>query len=261
MIMGVIMAYRYDSDLEFLSECSSKELGDLVYLLTHDDKGEKRFTEFLTSSEKYKYYYPEHSQYWEEIAEEIQRFGGNSFANIFRGGKGVLYEEVLCDVCDKMKVNYNKHSETKLIEQNLLMKILQDALENMEPENIKELANELGLKNINKITPQGMTSIFLAIFKAGGFKSYQLTVIIVNAVLKALIGRGLSFAGNVALTRTAAILTGPIGWAITALWTLIDIAGPAYRVTIPAVIQVAYLRKLKETREELGDFCVDDLNF
>ncbi len=63
-----------------------------------------------------------------------------------------------------------------------------------------------------------------------------------NAILKALIGRGLSFAGNTILTRTMAVLTGPVGWAITAIWTLVDVGGTAYRVTIPAVIYVAVLR-------------------
>ena len=29
---------------------------------------------------------------------------------------------------------------------------------------------------------------------------------------------------------------------LTGLWTAIDIAGPAYRVTIPCVIQIAFLR-------------------
>ena len=48
---------------------------------------------------------------------------------------------------------------------------------------------------------------------------------------------------HAALTRTMAILTGPIGWVITGLLTAIDIAGAAYRVTIPAVIQVAALRQ------------------
>lgn len=211
------MAYRYDPDLEFLQTCSSEELNDLVYLLTHDKDGDTRWTEFLTTNEKYKRYYPDHKQYWKEIAEEIQLFGGNSFANFFRGGLfssdlvGVPYKEVLCDVCDKMKVNYNKSASVKVIEQNLLMKILQDALEKMSPKELNTLAMEIGLKNINTLTPQALTSVFIAVFKAGGFKSYQLTLIIVNAVLKALIGRGLSLAGNALLTRTAAILTGPIG--------------------------------------------------
>ena len=246
-----IMAYRHDPDLEFLDSLSSEELNDLVYLLTHDKDGERRLTESLTQEDNYKKHYPDHAQYWKEIAAEIQCFGGNTFANMFRGG-GVPYKEVLCDVCDKMKVNYNKDSSTKKIEQNLLMKILEDALEKMSAEEIAKLGKELGLENTSKLTSQGLTAIFLAVFRAGGFKSYQLTVIIVNAIVKVLIGRGLTLGGNVLVTRTAAILTGPIGWVITGLWTAVDIAGPAYRVTIPAVIQIAYLRTLSENRDAIS---------
>ena len=230
---------------------SYKELDDLVYLLTHDKDGERRLTESLTQEDNYKKYYPDHTQYWKEIAAEIQCFGGNTFVNMFRGG-GVSYKEILCDVCDKMKVNYNKDSSTKKIEQNLLLKILEDALEKMSPEEIEKLGKELGLENTAKLTSQSLTAIFLAVFRAGGFKSYQLTLIIVNAVLKVLIGRGLPLVGNVILVRIANILTGPIGWVITGLWTAIDIAGPAYRVTIPAVIQIAYLRTLSENRDAIS---------
>jgi len=237
------MAYRSDSDLEFLGEMNSEDLSDLVYCLTHDKDGSVRLTEELTNKDEYKTYYPDHSKYWKLIAAEIQCFGANSFMTMFRGGEGVKYKEVLTDVCDKIKVNYNKDSSVETIEGHLLMKILKDAIDKMSPDEIKELATEVGLKNTNGITSEAMVGIFQAVFRAGGFKSYQLTVIIVNTVLKALIGRGLAFAGNAALTRTMAILTGPIGWAITGAWTAFDIAGAAYRVTIPAVIQVAALRQ------------------
>ena len=237
------MAYRYDSDLQFLGSMKSEDLNDLVYCLTHDKDGDARLTEELTMSSEYKAHNPDHHQYWELIAAEIQCFGANTFATIFRGGKGVEYKEVLMDVCDKMKVNYNKDSSTEKIEGNLLMKILSDSLEKMSPEDLKNLAEATGIKNTNNINPEMMASVFQAVFRAGGFKSYQLTLIIVNAVLKALIGRGFSLAANATLTRTMAILTGPIGWVITGLWTAIDIAGAAYRVTIPAVIQVAALRQ------------------
>lgn len=237
------MAYRYDSDLQFLGSMGSEDLGDLVYCLTHDRDGDARLTEELTMSDLYKQHSPDHQKYWELIAAEIQCFGANTFATMLRGGKGVEYKEVLMDVCDKMKVNYNKDSSTEKIEGNLLMKILTDALEKMSPDELKELAEATGVKNTSGITAETMVGVFQAVFRAGGFKSYQLTLIIVNVVLKALIGRGLSLAGNAALTRTMAILTGPIGWVITGLWTAIDIAGAAYRVTIPAVIQVAALRQ------------------
>ena len=250
------MAYRDDNDLNFLKEIKSEDLNDLVYTLTHDKDGEARLTEELSTSDEYKTHEPNHSHYWELIAAEIQCFGANSLATMFRGGKGVEYKEVLTDVCDKMKVNYNSDSSVEKIENNLLMKILTDAIENMSPEELKELAKSTGVKNTSGITPEVMVGVFQAVFRAGGFKSYQLTVMIVNAVLKALIGRGLTIGGNILLTRTMAILTGPIGWAITGLWTAIDIAGPAYRVTIPSVIQVAVLRQkyLYEKQAEEVEF-------
>lgn len=52
------MAYRTDYDLEFLSQCSSEDLNDLVYCLTHDKDGSTRLTEELTMTESYKKYYP-----------------------------------------------------------------------------------------------------------------------------------------------------------------------------------------------------------
>ncbi|QTF10684.1 hypothetical protein HC231_05125 [Brenneria izadpanahii] len=179
---------------------------------------------------------------WKEIAAEIQCFGGNTFATIARGGKGVLYKEILCDVCDQLKVNYNKKASVDLIETNLLMSIMTKELDSMSSEEIKDLGEGLGIKNISGLTAKTLTAGFQAIFKAGGFKSYQLTAIIVNQVLKALIGRGLSFAATGTMMRTLSILTGPVGWGITGIWTAIDIGSTAYRVTIPAVLQVAFLR-------------------
>ncbi|MCX7205894.1 MAG: DUF3944 domain-containing protein [Proteobacteria bacterium] len=237
------MAYRYDTDLEFLEYIKSVDLDDLVYTLTHDKDGSVRVTEELTSSLEYKRHSPNHQKYWELIAAEIQCFGANTFATLFRGGKGVPYKEVLIDVCDKMKVNYNKNSSIERLENELLLKILNDALEKMTPEELKELAEAVGVEYAGTINAQAFVGVFQAVFRAGGFKSYQLTLVIVNAILKAMIGRGLSFGGNIVLTRTMAVLAGPIGWAITGLWTAVDIASPAYRVTIPAVIQIAALRQ------------------
>ncbi|WP_417881345.1 hypothetical protein [Vibrio sp.] len=51
------------------------------------------------------------------------------------------------------------------------------------------------------------------------------------------------FATNTTVVRTASVLAGPVAWAITGVWTAIDLAGPAYSVTIPSVIHIAMLRK------------------
>lgn len=236
------MAYRYDEDLEFLKELDSLELEQLVEILIYDKDGEQRNGN-LATSDKFEQFYPNHKEYWEEIAGELQRYGANDFSTALRKGKGVLYKEILIDVCKRLKVNFNKDSDTVQIENNLLMKILEDSLKNMSDEQRKEFAEAMGMKNLKSFSPSSMARMFQTIFRAGGFKSYQLTVVIVNGVLKALVGRGLSFGANAALTKAMSIMTGPVGIAITAIWTAVDIAGPAYRVTIPAVIEVAALRQ------------------
>lgn len=237
------MAYRFDPDLEFLSKISSEDLDGLVTTLTHDKDGSTRLTEELTGAVEYKRHHPDHAKYWELVAAEVQSFGANTFATILRGGKGVLYKEVLTDVCDKLKVNYNSESAVELIEQNLMMKIIQDSVEKMTDEEVREMAQEAGVVNYQSLSKDAALAAFIAVFRAGGFKSYQILVIVVNAVLKALIGRGLGFVATGVMTRTASILTGPVGWAITGLWTAFDLASPAYRVTIPAVIQIIVLRQ------------------
>lgn len=116
------MAYRYDDDLEFLRKMKSSELNELVEILKGKE-GNERFTEEMTSNELFKKHYPNHKKYINLILEEFQRYGGNTFTNVFRGG-GVLYKKILCNVCNKMKVEYNKVQTVRLIELALLTKIL-----------------------------------------------------------------------------------------------------------------------------------------
>ncbi|GAA7660872.1 DUF3944 domain-containing protein [Helicobacter pylori] len=219
----------------------------------------KRFTEGLTLSEEYKRHGNDYAKYAERIAEELQLYGANSFANALRG-TGVLYREILCEVCDKLKVNYNKKTETTLIEQNMLSKILERSLEEMDDEEVKEMCDELFIKNTDNLNRQALSAATLTLFKMGGFKSYQLAVIVANAVAKTILGRGLSLAGDQVLTRTLSFLTGPVGWIITGVWTAIDIAGPAYRVTIPACILVTTLRlKTQQANEDKKSLQIESI--
>lgn len=235
------MAYKTDKDLEFLRELKSSDLNELVEILKGKD-GDERATQSLSYNDLFKRFYPNHQEYIELILEELQLFGGNSFINMFRGG-GVLYKEILCDVCDKIKVNYNKSQNTQTIEQGLFMKILSDSLDKMSEEDLKNISNELGLKT-TKFTSQAVMGALQIAIKQSGFMAYKIALIVANAIAKAVLGRGLSLAANAGIARTIGIFAGPIGWIITGLWTVADIAGPAYRVTIPAVIQVAFLRQV-----------------
>ncbi|WRF56450.1 hypothetical protein FOG19_07725 [Helicobacter pylori] len=45
------------------------------------------------------------------------------------------------------------------------------------------------------------------------------------------------------------VLAGPIGWVITGALVRVNLAGPAYRVTVPACVLVAILRKKLKAEE------------
>ncbi|MCQ2720989.1 DUF3944 domain-containing protein [Helicobacter pylori] len=240
------MAYRYDSDLEFLKRLSSNDLKDLFDVLVYDEDGALRMNEELTNSTEYKRYGSDYAKYPRRIAEELQCYGGNTFINFFRD-EGVLYKEILCDACDHLKVNYNEESPTSLIEKNMLSKLLKDSLEKMSGREIKELGHELDMSNIDKTISENkqlLIASVLTLFKAGGSHSYALAIAVADAMVRQTLGHGLSsVVGKVALKKTLGILTGPIGWVITGALVSVNLVGSAYRVTVPACVLVATLRK------------------
>lgn len=185
----------------------------------------------------------DHTLYADIIAAEIQKFGGNTFVNIMRGGKGVPYADLVRDVADKIGVSYGASTDVGSIESLIQIKVMEKAYERMTDQERIDFLDAVGTEHASGIPKVLPVMAVQAAIKLGGFASYQLALIVANAVARQLIGRGLNFAANAALTRGMAALAGPIGWAITILWTIVDIAGPAYRVTIPCVLHVSYLRQ------------------
>ena len=244
-----------DHDLDFLHNCTKEELEPIVgAILGKDEHGNinkrGRLTSDLDKSDTFKQCFPDHTKYVDDIIAEIQQFGSNTFATAFRGC-GVPYHEVLCDVCDKLKVNYSKMSRAEKIEHCLIEKVLDDAWEKMSQDDRDALLKELG-KGRGKAGGSIGSAIIVA-FRMGGFNSYRITLIVVNAIAKAILGRGITLAGNAAICRVLGVLAGPIGWAITGAWTALDIASEAYRITIPACVYIAALRMMKQAQESAGN--------
>ena len=202
-------------------------------------------SETLSIEDAYRRHYPDHRKYADLIAKEIRDFGGNSIANVFRG-KGPPYREIVCDVAKAIEAPFSRVDAIDEIENSVLATIFSKAFEKMSEAEKLALLDEIGKPNLDAFKG-GSALAFLAIFKAGGFASYKLMLIVVNGVVKGVIGRGLPLVANAALARVMGIATGPVGWALTSLLTLNQIAGPSYKVTIPSVAYVAMLRKAQGT--------------
>ena len=243
--------YRSDADLAFFKHCDDNDLGLLVSILTTDPKdNQTRFTEELTSSHGYKTHYPNHTKYWEYIAAELQTYGANTLVTkLFRGGKGVPYREILIDVCQKKKVNFNKNAPIENIEMNLLLKMLEQSLSEMTNEQLTEIAKEMKMDLMNPTPEMILLSVQSAI-RLSGFSAYIFATRTLAMVLQQ-IGMKAPFIVYTTLTTTMAFLAGPIGWGITASWLASDFASPAFRVTVPACVIVAYLRQKYLNREAI----------
>lgn len=234
---------RTDIDLEFLQYCSNTELRELCDMLTHDEEGNIRFSEKLTEKDSYIENYPDNCKsLWKDIAMELQLFGGNTFANIFRHGHGPAYESIVYDVCKEMEVeNIDEHDTAEDMEKALLDKVTEKMLDELTYEQRKQVMKDLNIKHRTYNKQAVMAALLLTRRINLRLYNYVMSYIL-RMVTQLLIGRGVLTAGFGLLSRGLGIMMGPVGWIVLSGWTAWDIAGPAYRVTVPAVIQVAFLR-------------------
>ncbi|HNH53120.1 MAG TPA: ubiquinol-cytochrome C chaperone family protein [Nitrosomonas sp.] len=189
----------------------------------------------------------------EQIADYLRRMGSNDIATLFRG-EGVEYSEVVLDVAQK--IGATDASESHSVETNedfILRKLFADALDKMSDEEKRLLFASMGIKE--GAIPFGSAGVIIVQFilkQFGGFATYRMSLIVANMVARAILGHGLSFATNAVITRTIGTMLGPIGWFATGLWLVIDLAGPAYRKTVPAVVHIAMLRQMLINRITIG---------
>lgn len=233
-----------DKDLQFLQFCKNDELVTLCNILTNDNKGGYRFTEQLTDTDNYINFYPQGlNMMWADIACELQRYGGNTFLNVFmRHGRGPAYEEILNDVCHKMKVSVSRHADTAKMEALLLEYVIDKTLSKMSEQELRDLCDELNVSYVDKL-PKSAIMATLILIRQVSFKLYmRLLRIILTFIERCLVGRGVIMCAGFVMTRPLGVLFGPIAMLVLTGMAAWDIAGPAYRVTIPAIIQVALMR-------------------
>lgn len=175
------------------------------------------------------------------IAQEIQLFGGNSILN-FALGQGVVYREILEDVASRLKVTFAVGDPVGIIENSILMTLAARAWGKMNDEEKADFVKSAGIDVGLGIGPAALAAIIAAV-RASGFAAYKLAAVLANAVARQLLGRGLAFGATAPFLQGMSVLAGPIGWAITAIWSAYDLASPGYRVTVPCVIQISYMRK------------------
>jgi uncharacterized protein YaaW (UPF0174 family) len=128
-----------------------------------------------------------------------------------------------------------------MMEQRLLTTLCEKTTEQLSDEELRDLADKAGISHKNLNRQQIVFSMMISL-RTNRYLFVELMTFIITRIANMIFGRTISMMGMMTFERYVGMLAGPIGWGMLACWTISDIASPAYRVVVPAVIMIASMR-------------------
>lgn len=165
------------------------------------------------------------------LVRELQHFGGNTFVNLFRRN-GVSYSEIVDDVASHLKMKVLAAASVEEKEALIIDCVFTSSWKKMSDDERRQILRGMGIS----------ASVSLDI------PVWQKAALVANGLAQTTAGKVLPLIAGLGIGRVLGVLTGPVGLAITGLYTAYDISSPAFRVTLPCVVQIAWIR-LKNSRQ------------
>ena len=171
------------------------------------------------------------------LVRELQHFGGNTFVNLFRRN-GVSYSEIVDDVASHLKMKVPAAASIEEKEALIIDCVFTSSWKKMSDDERGQILRDMGISpsvSMDKLSRMDMPV-------------WQRAALVANGLAKTTAGKALPLIAGLGIGRVLGVLTGPVGLAITGLYTAYDISNPAFRVTLPCVVQIAWIR-LKNSRQ------------
>lgn len=181
------------------------------------------------------------------LVREITRDGSNTILSMVMGNPQKNYREIVQGVAQKMQVPVESDDSEILIERKCLETILSKYLKTAPAEERQQIArlieqtgNELGVEEFTRQVRDSslkLGTLSLLVRQIGARATAQ--------IVKKVVARIISRTAAREASKRAAQVAGfaiPLLNAVMIGWTVWDLAGPAYRKTIPTVLEVAMLR-------------------
>ncbi|ENF6403737.1 TPA: hypothetical protein ACP44H_003864 [Klebsiella variicola] len=165
------------------------------------------------------------------LVRELQHFGGNTFVNLFRRN-GVSYSEIVADVASHLKMKAPAAASVEEKEALIIDCVFTSSWKKMSDDERSQILRDMGIN--------GSASMDIPV--------WQRAALVANSLAQTTAGKVLPLIAGLGIGRVLGVLTGPVGLAITGLYTAYDISNPAFRVTLPCVVQIAWIR-LKNSRQ------------
>ena len=183
-----------------------------------------------------------------KLIEKICLDGSNTIVSFLKKGEGVDYFTIIKDVAKLLKVEF-KNDSKKVKEEDVELIILEYMINeylktasDKEKQQIYKIIDESGIdsKDMSKIFSGNKLTdgAIKIIFKNLGGKIAS--EVIKNITLRIVRNRIIGYAGEQSGELIG--LAVPLLNIVMIGWTLFDISGPAFRKTVPTVLEIALLR-------------------
>lgn len=162
------------------------------------------------------------------LVRELQHFGGNTFVNLFRRN-GVSYSEIVDDVASHLKIKASTSASVEEKEALIIDCIFTLSWQKMSDAEHSQILRDMGIS--------------AAVSMDIPFR--QRAALVASGLAQTTAGKALPLNAGLGIKQVLGVLAGPIALAIT---TAYDISNSAFRVTLPSVVQIAWIR-LKNSRQ------------
>ncbi|EJE8522554.1 hypothetical protein P3626_14515 [Vibrio parahaemolyticus] len=256
-----------------LERADEKELSVLADLITDKGKGRlmlnKSLKDLIISFQKKN----KLCEISDTLAKEVCAFGSHSAMNVFRSGEGAEYSAILKDVAKILGAESKEATDVYSLERGVLAALILKAVnDKVDAELFKDLkckdrtSNALIAESIHK-TAKGkrehLVETILDVFDAELVRKLVERVLTEKYILMlcsgigAVTNVGASGAGIMATAKLAggiAARFNPLVAAVSGAASAFSLSGPAFRIAIPAVMQIALIR-YHQTALETQQFC------
>jgi uncharacterized protein YaaW (UPF0174 family) len=176
----------------------------------------------------------------ESIAEQISLFGYGVISNRARI-VNFAYEDVAKDLAKRFVGHEEEYESVQDVENAILETIFRTSWMRLDMQAQSVLSAEFG--SFYSKSPDALI-FFMERIEYSDLHNFYLSALIANAVSLSVLGYELHLGD----TRTSiqsglALMLKPVAWTITNFWSSADLAGPGYRVTVPCIIQTAFMRR------------------
>lgn len=165
------------------------------------------------------------------LVRELQHFGGNTFVNLFRRN-GVGYNEIVDDVASHLKIKAPISNTVDEKEALIIDCVFTSSWQKMSDDERSQILRDMNIS--------ATVSLDIPV--------WQKAALVASGLAQTTAGKVLPLIAGLGIGRVLGVLTGPVGLAITGLYTAYDMSSPAFRVTLPCVVQIAWIR-LKNSRQ------------